>query len=350
MWDLTMRLDARQWEQHPIPFFSLSDWFKCAHLYETYHQVHQLVYYIHPGRFVDRVLRSKPPANAVHPAPTVPDRTLEELILILQPLSQHPLGLTLPSFFQGSPMPDLARLEPSWGCLRQNVANLAAANQPDWRSLYFPVLPIAHWETDTARELWIPFSWIPEALRKTLHLTESAPGPEAWHHGYINHCGVSIATVLDRRSCEPTERQGPIIGPSKFAGRGKMSTSTLGRVDDLLARFAANAPCWAVRGPDGCAVLGSSDSLPGPSPRVASPPTSLSGTTVPLPAAMLQLPAAQVAAPVCIAWYNRQTLARLEWALENGMSIDQIRVSPATGLIEFPGMTNADFLSLGGGG
>jgi hypothetical protein len=112
----------------PIPFFSLSDWLKCAHLYETYHQIHQLVYYIHPGRFVDRILRSKAPANTVHPAPTVPDRTLEELILILQPLSQDALGLTLPSFFQGSSMPDLARLEPSWGCLRRNVANLAAAN------------------------------------------------------------------------------------------------------------------------------------------------------------------------------------------------------------------------------
>jgi hypothetical protein len=31
------------------------------------------------------------------------------------------------------------------------------------------------------------------------------------------------------------------------------------------------------------------------------------------------------------------------------MSIDQIRVSPATGLIEFPGMTDADFLHLGDG-
>jgi hypothetical protein len=65
---------------------------------------------------------------------------------------------------------------------------------------------------------------------------------------------------------------------------------------------------------------------------------------------MLQLLAAQVAAPVCIAWYYQQNSARLEWALENGISIDQIRVSPATGLIEFPLMTDADFLYLGGGG
>jgi hypothetical protein len=334
----------------PHPLLSLSDWFKCAHLYETYHQVHQLVYYMHPGRFVDRVLRDKGPANAMHPgpAPTAPDRTLEELILILQPLSQHPLGLTLPSFYQGSPMPDLSKLEPSWGCLRRNGANLAAANQPDWRSLYYPT--VRHRDINTARELWIPFSWIPKALRKTLHLMEPQTGPEAWDHGYINHYGVSIVTVLDRRlSCEPTERQGPIIGPSKFAGRGKMSATTLARVDDLLASFATNEPCWAVRSPDGSAVLGSPDSLPGPSPRVASPPTFLSGAGVPLPAAMLQLPAAQVAAPVCIAWYYRQNSARLEWALENGMSIGQIRVSPATGLIEFPGMTDADFFHLGDG-
>jgi hypothetical protein len=117
-------------------------------------------------------------------------------------------------------------------------------------------------ETNTACELWIPFSWIPEPLRNALHLTEPATGPEAWHHGHINHFGVSIATVLDRRSGEPTERQGPITGPSKFAGRGKTSQEALARVDALLASFAANAPFWAVRGPDGCAVLGFRDSLP----------------------------------------------------------------------------------------
>lgn len=116
-------------DQSPVPHITLGEWLECAHFYESFHQTHQLAFYIHLCRFVDHVLRG--PKNLAPRAPAVvPNHIAEYLILLLYPLAQHPLGLVVPSSYRGSPMPDLA-LAPEMGCLSRDARALATTGQPD---------------------------------------------------------------------------------------------------------------------------------------------------------------------------------------------------------------------------
>lgn len=67
---------------------------------------------------------------------------MEELIILMQPLMSRVLGLTVPSFFGGSPMEDLAFLLPDQGYLHRSGVNMASVGMPDWRSLYFSAIPL----------------------------------------------------------------------------------------------------------------------------------------------------------------------------------------------------------------
>ncbi|KAH6650468.1 hypothetical protein F5144DRAFT_625494 [Chaetomium tenue] len=139
----TLRLeDDMDGDEAPVPFVSLTDWLRCAHLYEAFHQIHELVYYCHPFRFTEKVLRGEASPARVASDFVPPNPVEEELILVLTPLAVSPFGYALPCFFRGSTMPDFAVLVPKQGFLPRTEANLATTNQPDWRSLFWSHIPL----------------------------------------------------------------------------------------------------------------------------------------------------------------------------------------------------------------
>lgn len=160
----TLRLeDGIDGNWAPVPFVSLTYWLRCAHLYEAFHQIHELVYYCHPFRFTEKILRGEASPGRVAAQDFVsPNPLMEELILVMTPLAMSPLGYALPCFFRGSTMPDFAALVPRWEFLPRTEANLATANQPDWRSLFwshiplwngFPIKPSGRRSRPTLREM-----------------------------------------------------------------------------------------------------------------------------------------------------------------------------------------------------
>ena len=358
-----------------VPFVSLSEWLKCAHLYESFHQAHELTSYLHPFRFVNRMMREHHSPFKNYPDDT-PNYALEELVIILYPLAAVPMGFIIPSSLKGSSMPDLASMGET-GCLGRDSALLATTNQPDCRSLYWTTTPL--WEdfarnvelgrntSNIRRDLGIHFSWVPPPVREKLHLLEDDDQPILSTPGKGTHSGCQ--TVLDVHPHEPTPRLEPLFGPIHLRGKRETHLDSTILVADLQASFAEEQPRWAIRGPEGtndlapilkwtvppsapamwvAATLSDQDEPPpmGRTPRPA--PARFQGLP-PMPGQPISLPlgmmtAMEVLSPCQIEWLKIHLGARLEWARARGMTADDMTISPRTGLIELPGLENLDFI------
>lgn len=344
----------------PVPFATLSDWLRCAHLYEAFHQVYQLTFYCHPFRFVESILRNP---DGGERQDIRPDQLLEELILELAPLAAHPVGLALPCFLRGSTMPDLAALQPQWNYLHRTSTNLAAANQPDWRSMYWSQIGLwgAHIRdapgfVDITRDLSIPFNWIPTKLSEALGLDE--PREQKFPHSTTNRVEDGKHTILDRHDCEGDPRP-PILGPSQFIGKRRTLPVVTPLIDRLMASFAAGTPMWAIKGPrvpenaniDSITLSGTQmprisaeDAFPSRQhqlpPISPSQPRSCPGMELalkPLPGGIIQLTPKELFAAIR-GWLWHQNGMRIQWGLSHGFKLEDVLLCEDTGMITFPGL------------
>ena len=433
-------------DKHELEVPPLADWLRVAHLYETWHQINQLAFYLHPFRFVKRFLKSPLVENRQPPSP---DSNLEDVVVLLAPLARSPLGLVLPSAFRGSTMPDLARMEPRWGFLPRTDELLASVNQPDWRSLYFPSLPL--WDewacvdgsknkgfrvgpANGTREIWIPSAWNPRRVVDRIRSGRSAETPAVRSDWLTSTQAVPLITA--RRVCEGdnTDRE-VIVGPTQFQGAQPAGEGMTRALESFYESFTKE-PCWALVQPCGSKapvwtptgelhilellktahmkpagktaspekppkrkatpkkkaepktddpydlpdysdVADASDSgsqtgkqaetNPGdpsdgtrlgthgddigpslPTRDVTSPiqlvPLNIPGTGAPLPAGMAQMTSSQLWGPVAVNWWYFHNSARLQWAIDNGIQISQLSVSPLTGLLTAPGMEDEKFI------
>ncbi|KAK3305050.1 uncharacterized protein B0T15DRAFT_187697 [Chaetomium strumarium] len=362
--DRTLRREEGLGYDDPVPFVTLDEFLQCAHLYETFHQTYQLVFNIHPFRFVREIVRPR----RFYPGDFTPKPNLlmEELVTVLTPLLNHILGLTLPSFIRGSTMEDLAAGQYSHGFLARTPEAHSTVCQPDWRSLYFPVLPLmsmmdptGHVTKNLPRTLWVPFSWIPEPQRKALRLKE----PKQKRPALVREWGPNehqIQLRVGQKSCEPKTRLEPVVGPIQFRGQAQLPPDVADLVAKLKISFDRELPILAVRGPTGSertlvSVVSVEASIARATSRIsASPdrsqPSQASGSTpgrhddgqvrapqqlIPpifpvtkatLPAGILQLTPQQMWG-VVVNWYAAQNEARLRWAKDNGKNLDEASFS-----------------------
>ncbi|KAH6619383.1 hypothetical protein B0J18DRAFT_481841 [Chaetomium sp. MPI-SDFR-AT-0129] len=235
-----------------VKWVSLGDWLRVAHLYESFHHIYRLVFYIHPANFTHHILRGGGNFGSTR-LHTKPNHIEQALLALMLPLASQPLGFTLPSFVRGSTMVDLAALSPEHGFLPRTTQNLEAIRQPDWRCLYFPTIPI--WDelfennarvpelsgpNPPVRELMIPRSWIPENARYPVR--DAQPLFHTW--GYSGPGTTSVpARVSD--NWPPSTR---MTGPDTFWGRAEPSEWALAW---LLYSPKQGKHKWAIRGPPG---------------------------------------------------------------------------------------------------
>ncbi|KAH6650467.1 hypothetical protein F5144DRAFT_637300 [Chaetomium tenue] len=73
-------------------------------------------------------------------------------------------------------------------------------------------------------------------------------------------------------------------------------------------------------------------------------PPDFCGTSGPLPPGLLQLPSYALWGPVCVNWWRQQNTARTKWGLEHGFTLADATYSAKTGLINFPGLGDLDFI------
>jgi hypothetical protein len=63
-----------------------------------------------------------------------------------------------------------------------------------------------------------------------------------------------------------------------------------------------------------------------------------------MPAGVLQMHPKQLFGPMTIQWYRINNTERLEWALENGFTLQDAKFSMDTGMIVFPGLDDQNFI------
>ena len=154
-----------------LPAISLESWILLGPDYGAYHQIHRMAFYMHPYRFVRRVVDSW----NIHKL-TCFDiealKTAEELEASLKGFGKQ-LGLARPCSSPGSTLPEIIQNPPS-----HHVSRLTATQrtlQPDWQSCYFPTMPLrkatrpgrgraAPPLTTGFRYMWMPESFIPYSL------------------------------------------------------------------------------------------------------------------------------------------------------------------------------------------
>jgi len=335
MEDDAMRSDGIDKPSTESLYIYLEDWIRCGHEYETFHQVHRLVSYIHPGRFITRLMTHRPgKLRRDHDRP--PNPLLEELLIVLRPLAESPLGMALPCFHRGSMMPDLSVSYHRVKYLPRTEPNLEQANQPDWRSFSFTSLPVApHFDEATLsaegayedfpmRRITIPHNWLPAYLQ-TLH-------PQPVNPLVLPEVGSSektfMSVVTDIHMGEPGARLSPMVGPTNFVGNAPMPPSAISAIARLM-ETSPDLALWTMRGPHDV-QLGDREPSESDSSEPRRPPTP------PPRAQKLHFGFPADLAQTLVEWHAQRNRDQLAKAVERGLGVHQLGVDPLTGDISLP--------------
>ncbi|KAK4443348.1 hypothetical protein QBC34DRAFT_430792 [Podospora aff. communis PSN243] len=296
----------------------LSAWFLLAHSYEIFHQDHCLSYYMHPIRFISAMVKDRVAGSlALKSQHHIWQQLLQRLVAILRPLAERPLGFVISGSMRGTSLPDLTDrmyLPPNTGDW-QDRACLC-----DWRALGHPrpsvwmEVMVNHRGNPPAdlsllRPLWFPSSWLHPAVLKSVVASSALIDDKVWN--------------MRPKDPADIDRIGSILDVRHHAGEGPQSlTRILGprHLDSTL--LIAERP----RGELEAAPVDLDNG-------VASAP-SAAGTGKRKMAAMLQMPPDYNLAPSTREYLHRYQAEVLERAKMLGCSIDQLQISPVTGLLE----------------
>jgi hypothetical protein len=157
--------------------------------------------------------------------------------------------------------------------------------------------------------------------------------PGSSHHGRqkallsTTEFGIAGRHYLDHERFEQSGSREPPVTPNHLAP----THPRLSLPGDIISfKMAARTPSEHP------------DAIP-PHPHRILPP-NLRGTITPMPARVLQMHPKQLFGPMTIQWYRINNTERLEWALENGFTLQDAKFSMDTGMIVFPGLDDQNFI------
>lgn len=226
----------------------LAKWLRIAHLYETWHQLFRLAFYVHPFRFGAAIYyRDKTPPDLGQEDPL--DIDLEQACLVLATI--RPIGATLPSAFRGSDMPCLASAWPTLGA-QEGATLIHQVRQPDWRDLYFSTLTLwaersmngkETFARTLQRELVLPREWIPIQIRDKHTPCDASLLGSARPNlagSYPLAAPESIGTTAPMSAMDYRKGvsiRGVLRGPLGYSSRKQLSTMVLNQLRDFSVAF-----------------------------------------------------------------------------------------------------------------